>query len=148
MASLAGQIIRRFGWATLALLLPFAAACSTEPSAESSIERDARVLRELTIPPTARNLDVSSVERINSTARVSWEFETTWSWEQYAKWVTERLEKQGHFAAAARGIDRLNLLKLLAGDTHAVEVDALKPGPPASVRVVFRSWAVVNANCS
>lgn len=138
------QAVRRFRRPTPAFLLPLlplVVACSTEPSAESSIEREARALRELTVPPAARNLDVSSVERINSTGRVSWEFETTWSWEQYGEWVTERLEKRGHFAAAARGINRLNFLKLLAGDTHAVEVDALKPGPPALVRVVFRSWA-------
>jgi hypothetical protein len=62
----------------LALLFPLAVACSSEP-AESSIEREARAARGLTVPPAVRGLDVSNVEHVNSTIQVSWEFQTTWS---------------------------------------------------------------------
>jgi hypothetical protein len=131
----------RFGQATLAFLLPLAVACSSERSTETSIERDARVLRAFTVPPAAQNLDVSSVERVNSTVRVSWEFETTWSWEQYSRWAADHLKRQSHFTQGPGGRESLDFIKELPGDTYAIRIELAKPGPPLSIRVIFRAWA-------
>lgn len=131
----------RIGQAILAVLIPIGAACSSEPSAESSIERDARTLRDLTVPPAAQGLDVSSVERVNSTVRVSWEFETTGSWQAYARWAADRLKGQGRFTEGPEGRESLDFIKQLPGDTNAIRIELAKPGPPLLIRVVFRAWA-------
>ena len=141
MASLPVQAAHRFGRAILAVLFPLAGYCSSDPGAESAIERDARALRDLTVPPAARSLDVAGVERINSTVRVSWVFETTWGWQQYARWATDRLKRQGRFTEGPEGRESLEFLKQLPGDTHVLRIELMKPGPPALVRVVFRAWA-------
>jgi hypothetical protein len=131
----------RVGRAILSVLFPLALACSSEPSPETSIDRDARAIRELTVPSAAKSLDVSSVEWLNSTARFSWELETTWSWEQYARWVTDRLEREGHWTPGPGDRESLDFIRQLPGDTHVVRIEAARPGPPLLIRVTFRAWA-------
>lgn len=131
----------RVGRAIFVVLLPLAVACSSEPNAESAIERDAQALRDLTLPPASKSLEVSSAERVNSTVRVSWVFETTQTWEEYARWVADRFAKQGHFTQGPESRDSLDFISELPGDTHVVRIDLVRQGPPAFVRVTLRAWA-------
>lgn len=128
----------RVGSAILAVLV--AVACSEKPDAGDSIERHIQVIRELTFPPGASGLLSSGLERTQWSARLSSEFQIDWSWEDYARWVGDRLRNQGGFAQSADSRGSLTFIKHLPGDTHTVRVEQVKPGPPLLVRVVFRAW--------
>ena len=84
---------------------------------------------------------MSGIEHIDSTIRVSWEFQTTWSWEQYERWAADRLKRQGHFTQSPQRQGSLDFTGELPGDTHTIRIEVAKPGPALVVRVVFRAWA-------
>ena len=84
-----------------------------------------------TIPPGAAVLSSASLERHQSSAEASWEFETTLTWDEYQHWVRARMPG---YKATSQG-DRLTFAKELPGDVLRVTIDQTKNTQPIRIHV-------------
>jgi hypothetical protein len=90
-------------------------------------------LQTSTIPPGAAVLSSSSLERRQSSALASWDFETTLTWEEYQHWVRARMPG---YTATSEG-DRLTFAKNLPGDVLRVTIDHTKNTQPIRIHVTW-----------
>jgi hypothetical protein len=115
----------------------FAFGCGGDRGKEEGFDELARQIRELTVP-AGSSVEVSSVERTESTARMFWQFETSSSWESYRSPVVDRLIAKGGFHVTRQDGLSVALSRTLPGDVHLVRIEATRTG---EVRVTLVAYA-------
>lgn len=124
----------------LTVLLTTVAGCTSKIQPDEALRHEAETLHKITVPSGTTNCSSSGIERVNAMVRVSWEFETMQAWEDYERHVSDGLRREG-FTGSAEAQGRLDFVKQLPGDTHAIRVELLRPRPPLLIRATFRAWA-------
>jgi hypothetical protein len=115
----------------------FALGCGGDRGKEEGFDELARQIRELTVP-AGSSAEVSNVERTESTARTSWQFEISSTWETYRIWVVERLGTRSGFHVTSQNGVSVALSRTLPGDVYLVRVEAIRTG---EVRVTLIAYA-------
>lgn len=92
-------------------------------------------VRERTIPPAAREVSFTGLQREPMSVRAVWEFEVDSNWAHYRLWVNTRLSRG--FTASTTDKPALLFTMQLPGDTYNVDVNLLSEGPPLHVRITF-----------
>ncbi len=115
----------------------FAFGCGGDRGKKEGFDELARQIRELTVP-AGSSVEVSNVERTESTARTSWQFEISSTSESYRSWVVDRLGARGGFHVTSQNGASVALSRTSPGDVHLVRVEAIRTG---KVRVTLIAYA-------
>jgi hypothetical protein len=131
------------GWRPLLILIVGAIAVAAvallpqRGSEPGTFAQQAASLREQSAPPGARCGQLSSIDRDQWTARVSWESSVPMTWDDYCQWLRGRMP--GYTADISPG--RAIFKRYAEGDGYAVCVETISSGPPLHIRVTFNAYA-------
>ena len=105
------------------------------------MRRESADVRQRAVRPDSEFLAHRPVTRSRYSAETSWEFRTAEAWADYGGWVKARMPPQYKLIPGDGRKPGLSFTRALEADAQQVEIEALAEGPPAQVRITFRSYA-------